>query len=350
MPPRISVCIPAYNRPEHLIPLMDSILDQNFKDLEIVICEDGSPRRAQIQDIVLRFQAHYPEMIRYHENETNLGYDGNIRELFHRATGEYCLLLGNDDLLAKGALDKVASALDRYKNLGVILRSYATFEKSPDDLFQVHRYFGTERFFPAGADTAATFFRRVVVVSGLVIHRQCALKYTTDRFDGTLLYQVYLTANVLLDMDGVFLPDVLALYRLGATPDFGNSVVERDKFVPGRQTAESSLNFVNGYMEIAKFVDQARGVQIYKRILYDMGNYSYPILSIQARQQPFFRFLRYVYQLEQLGLWRNVPFQGYFLCLIIFGPRRMDRLIGWIKKRWGHTPTIGGVYRGNAAG
>jgi len=343
---RISVCIPAYNRPEQLRSLLDSIVSQKSSDYDIVICEDDSPCRIQIHNVVKSYQAEYPELIQYHENKFNLGYDGNIRELFTKATGEYCMFMGNDDLLAEGALEAVAAALNRYRHIGVIMRSYATFDKAPRNIIQIHRYFESERYFPAGPDTVATFFRRMVVLSGLVIHRNCALKYCKPIFEGTLLYQLYLTANVLLDMDGIFVPDVLALYRLGASPDFGKSLAEREKFTPGKQTPESSVSFVRGFLEIARHVDKIRCVKIYKRVLYDMGNYAYPILAIQARQQPFAKFLRYIYNLEKIGFWRSVSFQAYFLCLLALGPNRMDKLIGWIKKRFGYTPMIGKVFRG----
>ena len=349
MPPRISVCIPAYNRPEQLGPLLTSIFEQGFDDFEIVVCEDGSPARAWIRDIVRSYDARHPGRTQYFENQTNLGYDGNIRELFHRAQGDYVFLMGNDDLMAEGALSKVASALDRYANVGVILRSYATFRESPDEIHQVHRYFESERFFPAGPAAATTFFRRVVVVSGLVMHRKCAISFDTDGFDGTLLYQVYLAANILLEMDGVFLPDILALYRLGATPDFGNSMAEQGRYTPGQQTAASSFNFIRGFLDIARHIDRSRRVSIYRQVLNDTGNYAYPLLAIQARQQPVLKFLAYVYQLEKLGLWRNMLFQGYAVCLVVLGHSRMDRLIGWLKTKIGHTPVVGRVYQGNAS-
>ena len=45
MTPRISVCIPAYNRAVLLPPLLDSILAQQYPDYEIVVINDGSRDR-----------------------------------------------------------------------------------------------------------------------------------------------------------------------------------------------------------------------------------------------------------------------------------------------------------------
>lgn len=342
----ISVCIPAYNRPEQLGPLLDSILNQGYDNFEIVICEDCSPKRSAISAVVSLYTSRFPNRIRYFQNETNLGYDGNLRELLRRASGDFVMLVGNDDLLAPDALTVAASAINRYPYVGVVLRSYATFRNSPERIYQVHRYFPSERFFPAGAESAATFFRRAVVVSGLMFHRSTALKYETAEFDGSLLYQVHIIANIMLEMNGVFVPQILALYRMDARPDFGNSSTERDKYVPGQQTEGSSLHFVSGFLQIARRLDEARYVSVFPLVLADTANYSYPLLAIQARQLSRRRFVSYGRQLAKLGLGHSLTYQLYYCTLLVFGPRVMDRLIAMIKARLGFTPAIGQVYSG----
>ncbi|MFZ2412563.1 MAG: glycosyltransferase family 2 protein [Candidatus Methanoperedens sp.] len=345
MTKKISVCIPAYNRPEVLPHLLESILSQNYDDFEIVICEDNSPKRKEIREIASDYNLKYPGIIKYYENEKNLGYDGNLRNIITKASGEYCFFMGNDDLVLPGALSKVASAIERYDNIGVLLRSYASFNGSPENIDQIFRYFESERFFPAGAETISTFYRRSVVIPGMTIHREEALKYSTERFDGTLLYQLYLVANILTRMNGVFLPEILVLYRNGGIPDFGNSEPEREKFVPAAHTPESSLHFVRGMLDIAEYVDRTKNVRIYRRIKRDIGNYSYPILSIQA-EKPLPVFLKYSYQLAKWGFWKNAMFHLYFLSLLFMGSKRVDRIINLVKTRMGYTPAIGNIYQG----
>ena len=179
----------------------------------------------------------------------------------------------------------------------------------------------------------------------MVVHRQEALKYSTQRFDGTLLYQLYLVANILTKMNGVFVPQILALYRNGGTPDFGNSEKEKGRFTPKVQTPESSLRFMKGMLEIARWTEETRNIQIYKPILTDIGNYCYPILSIQSKL-PMAVFVKYAYRLAVMGFWKNGLFYLYFLSLLVLGPDRVDRIIQYIKRRIGHTPIIGKIYRG----
>lgn len=343
--PKISVCIPAYNRKEVLPELLDSVFSQEYADYEVIICEDGSPQRADIRAICSKYSVKFPGRVAYFENERNLGYDGNIRRLIERSAGDYCFFMGNDDLMAPGALATVGDALKRNPSIGVILRTYAAFDNTPDNISQVFRYFPEETLFPAGHLTSSTFYRRCVVIPGLVINREAALMYSTDRFDGTLLYQLYLVGNILLDMPGLSLPQVLAYYRNGGTPDFGNSEKERGTYTPKQQTAESSVAFMRGMLDIASYIDSSRNADVYKGILNDIGNYSYPILAIQAKR-PFREFVRYVIAIGKLGLWKNKYFYLYVLAIAVLGTSGTDRAIRVIKRTLGYTPKLGQVYNG----
>lgn len=336
----LSVCIPAYNRANLLAPLLESILLQDSDDFDVLICEDDSPERTSIASVVYQFQEKYPDRIRYEENAVNLGYDGNIRRLVERAKGQYCLFMGNDDLMCAGALAVIASAIQSTPDCGVVVRTYATFEKSPDELKQVFRYFPQEHVIPAGAQAISTAYRRSVVIPGMVIHRQSALDATTTFFDGTLLYQLYLVGMILAKRSVVFLPQIIALRRDGTPPDFGNSDAERGKFVPQDQTPESSLHFMQGMLAIAKHVEAATQQNVFSSIRADIGNYSYPILAIQAKR-PLPVFVRYGFALGRLGFWRYPLFHLYFLLLLLIGVDRSENVIKLIKNRLGYTPRFG---------
>jgi glycosyltransferase involved in cell wall biosynthesis len=343
--PLLTVCIPAYNRAGLLASLLDSILCQDFSDFDVLICEDGSPERAEIGVVVQRFQQSHPGRISYEQNEANLGYDGNIRRLVERARGHYCVFMGNDDLLCAGALTSIASVIQRIPDCGVVVRSYASFEQSPDQFKQVYRYFPEERVLPGGAQAVFTAYRRSVVISGMVIHRDAAFALADDRFDGTLLYQLYLVGMILARRSVVFVPQILALRREGTPPDFGHSLPERGKFVPRDQTPESSLRFMQGMLAIAQHVAQATQLDVFRTIRADLGNYAYPILLIQARRShPV--FVKYSVDLARLGLWRYPLFHLYFSSLLLIGPDRSDRIIKMIKQRLGHTPRFGAAREG----
>lgn len=343
----ISVCIPAYGRAGVLPDLLDSVVAQDYDDFEVVICEDDSPERQIIREIVDRYRRKSGRTIRYYENESNLGYDGNIRRLVRQARGNYICFCGNDDLLAPGALKQIASAIERHPGVGVVLRTYATFRESPEKLDQTYRYFSDERIFPAGPQTIVTFFKRCVVIPGVTLKRSPALQWETDKFDGRMLYQIWLVANILVDHPGVYVPDVVAYYRLDGVPDFGLSPAERKgSYVQGIRTPESSLFMMSGFLDIAQDVETTRGVRIRDDIERDLANYSFGFLVIQ-RSKPLAVFLKYAWDLGRLGYGRHPMYWIYAVGVTIVPEVILWKVMGAIKQLLGRTPNIGSVYAGS---
>lgn len=345
MRPLFSVCIPAYNRPEQLHELLESVLTQDFHDLEIVVCEDGSPEREKIRAVVERF-SRGDHRIKYFENTHNLGYDANLRKLVAKSEGMFCFFMGNDDLVVNGAFKYAAEGLSRNLDIGVVLRSYATFEEDPESLVEKFSYFDSERFFPAGVRTIETFYRRSVVISGLIVDRDVAHGIATDRFDGTLLYQLYLIIGILLKKNGLYLPSPLALYRLGGVPEFGSCDTE-EHHTPGEQTVESTIAFVKGMLRIARESEAIFNIKIYPNIFRDIATYSYPFLRIQAKRSGR-EYLSFYLRLLKLGFGKSFLFHGYALLLFIFGGPAVDWCIRLIKRVNGATPVLGKVYVGDS--
>ena len=204
--PTFSICIPAYNRACHLPRLLDSIFGQSFSDFNIVICEDFSAERQQIAEIVSRYAQAHPGVIAYYENEKNLGYDGNIRKLVEKATGLFCFFMGNDDVVCPDALATVADVINRHPDVGFVLKSYSFSDRSAGHVSQEVRYFNEERRFSEGREAILVCYRRSGVIAGYVIRRDPAHEAATDRYDGTLYYQMHLTAQVCSAWPAVFTP------------------------------------------------------------------------------------------------------------------------------------------------
>ena len=88
-------------------------------------------------------------------------------------------------------------------------------------------------------------------------------------------------------------------------------------------------------------------VKVYKGILRDIGNYSYPILSVQ-RSKPIGVFIKYSYNLARMGFWKSGLFYIYFMSLLVLGERTSDWIIRKIKRQLGGTPVLGRIYKGKS--
>jgi abequosyltransferase len=336
----ISVCIPSYNRAHHLPALLDSIFSQDAKEFEIVICEDKSPQRIQIAEIVESYKKKYPGVIRYFENVENLGYDGNIRQLVAKAEGRYCFFMGNDDIMCSGAIRHVLELDQRHKNIGMILKSYAWFDGVPERVNQEVRYFSEERVLHAGREAISVCFRRSGVIAGYIIDRDTANAVATDKYDGTLYYQMYLTSKVLLHKDAVATPRVLVLCRNGEPPDFGNSAKEKGKHQPGSYTVEARLSMISGAIGIIKDLRKDESLDVVDDVMRDYANYFFPFIRDQVRKPPA-DVLRLYKGYARMGFGRYLFFHLNFAAALLLGAERFDSLTRIVRRRLGRSPHFG---------
>lgn len=95
-PPGISICIPAYKAPELTKQCLDSVLQQHFKDIEIIITDD-SPGD-EIYELVKSYLVDFPLV--YIHNDKPLGPPANWNAAIALAKGKYVYLLHRDDRIA----------------------------------------------------------------------------------------------------------------------------------------------------------------------------------------------------------------------------------------------------------
>lgn len=338
--PLFSVCIPAYNRARHLRPLLDSIFSQNFADYEVVVCEDRSPERDQIAAIIREYDLQYPGKIRYFENPENLGYDGNIRNLIARAAGRFCFFMGNDDVMCSDAMVESAAVIQRHPNVGLVLKSYAWFDETPEKVNQVIRWFNEETELPPGLPSIRFAFRRSGVISGYIVHRDSAHAAATSKFDGTLYYQMHLTANVLIDKSAVVTPKVLILCRGNEPPQFGRSASEKGIYTPGRYTPQARMNMIAGAISIIRDLKATRGIDVVDDVIHDYANYFYPYIKDQLTL-PMKDYYRLYRGYGRMGFARYPLFHLYFVLAYLLGERGFDNMTRVIRRSLGRSPQFG---------
>jgi glycosyltransferase involved in cell wall biosynthesis len=337
--PFISICILSYNRPETLERLLKTIDTQNIEEIEVVICEDASPRRTEIRLVVDNFSLQRAYPVRYFENEKNLGYDGTFNQLCRHAQGEWMVFMGDDDEFAPLALDKMIDFLQNHSELGYVMKSHYLLHESREK--EIFRYFKGTKFFPAGLDTYTTLFRRSVFIAGFTIRREYALPFLTDRFDGTMLMQLYLLAEVVLKHPSAYFDEPFTQQYASHAHNTGDVMFDRDKkkFIPRRPTLDISLKFLKSFSDITQYIDNKYDVDSTKRIKHDMSKYFYPSLSIY-RESGIVFFMQYVRHLNKLGFNTSIYYYIYVVMLACFGRKFCNWGIYWLKRLLGYTPQL----------
>jgi glycosyltransferase involved in cell wall biosynthesis len=118
--PVLSICIPAYNQPNHLRGVLASIakaLHGRKNEVEVIVHDDASPY-ADLRAVA----GEYAEVlkIKAFRHEKNVGYDANLLGTVAAASGEYIWLLSDNDELLPEALDWFFNALNKYPGVDYI--------------------------------------------------------------------------------------------------------------------------------------------------------------------------------------------------------------------------------------
>ncbi|BAY77282.1 glycosyl transferase family protein [Nostoc linckia NIES-25] len=106
--PKITVCIPTFNRISLLPYAIASVLNQSEQDFELIVCDDGS------SDGTPEFMSEYTDhRIKYIRHPQNIGKSNNMRSGFDAASGEYFMKFDDDDRLTPDFLANTTAILDR---------------------------------------------------------------------------------------------------------------------------------------------------------------------------------------------------------------------------------------------
>ena len=139
MTPKLSIIVPVYNTEVYLRECLDSIINQTFKDIEIIIVNDCSPDNSEA--IILEYQQKDPR-IKYIKHEKNLGLGGARNTGITNAIGEWIAFVDSDDYIDLNTYKTMLSLMGTHQaNLGtfsVVNFDDTTKEETHDSYFDGH--------------------------------------------------------------------------------------------------------------------------------------------------------------------------------------------------------------------
>jgi len=107
--PKVSIGLPVYNGERYLQQTLECLLNQTFKDFEIIISDNASEDGTSG---ICRSYAARDDRVRYHRNERNVGAGRNFNRAFELARGKYFKWAAHDDLLGPDYLERCVQMLD----------------------------------------------------------------------------------------------------------------------------------------------------------------------------------------------------------------------------------------------
>ncbi|AFY34225.1 glycosyltransferase family 2 protein [Calothrix sp. PCC 7507] len=286
--PFFSICIPQYNRTSFLIEACKVLASQTFKDFEICISDDQSTDGRE-NELIEYLDLSGVSFV-YKKQENNLRYDGNIRTSIALAQGKYCFLHGNDDCLASPTtLEDLYQEMQKYESLGVVITNYEDWGTG----LKTQRI-RQSRLVGSGLEIAATHFRNVAFVTGIVIDRVKAQNCYTDKWDGSEMYQMYVFSRVIASGSLLLELDMSAVRKDIKIPgETVNSHVPKSRLNPCPIIERKLPMVLIGQLiadGIAPYLDNLNRNRVLEIIFIQLYLFTYPFWIIEYRRVQSWKF------------------------------------------------------------
>lgn len=109
----VSVIMPIYNAEKYLEKTLNSIFDQTYDNIEIVLSDDCSKDNSA--KIISRLMKSHPEIV-YHLQEKNMGAGAARNKSLEIARGQYVAFLDSDDIWKKDKIERQLKLMKQKKS------------------------------------------------------------------------------------------------------------------------------------------------------------------------------------------------------------------------------------------
>jgi glycosyltransferase involved in cell wall biosynthesis len=141
--PRISVVMPSFNQAAYIGRALQSLIDQNYPQLELIVIDGGS--RDGTVEIIHRLEEH----ITYWESERDRGPAHAINKGFAKASGEILGWLNSDDMLTEGALWEIARTFVDAPEINMVFGNALYVDEIDRPILMDHGSYRTSLYFGA---------------------------------------------------------------------------------------------------------------------------------------------------------------------------------------------------------
>jgi len=114
---QVSVILPIYNGAKTLAASLDSLVEQTFRDFEVIVCIDGSNDTSE--DILNQYALKFKKLTIL-KNKINRGLGPTMNRLVHQAIGDYIAVAEQDDYYYPERLQLQVELLDKDQSIGLV--------------------------------------------------------------------------------------------------------------------------------------------------------------------------------------------------------------------------------------
>lgn len=144
--PLVSICIPTYNASATIIETLNCVINQTYKNFEIIICDNQSTDNTL--ELIKKISDN---RIQLSVNSENVGMLENFNIVLSKAEGKYVKLLCSDDRISSDCIEKEVSVFQNNPNKDLVMVSAEKFviDEKGKQLF-AKRFPGKGGFYEGG--------------------------------------------------------------------------------------------------------------------------------------------------------------------------------------------------------
>ena len=124
--PKISLIMSVYNGEDYLSEAIESVLNQTFRDFELIVINDCSTDSTS--EILSRYAAA-DERVKVHTNEVNLRLPSSLNKAMSYAKGKYIARMDADDICMPERLEKQYKFMEENPNVSLSSCRFMTLKK-----------------------------------------------------------------------------------------------------------------------------------------------------------------------------------------------------------------------------
>lgn len=143
--PLVSIGIPTYNRPQELQKAIEALINQSYKNLEIIISDNCSPNL--LVEELCREYSKKDTRIKYYRQDENIGMARNGEFVLNKASGQYYIWCMDDDWLSNNFIQDSVDFLLKNPDYSIVFGNmnfynleYSLIRKCPQISFD-NEYF-----------------------------------------------------------------------------------------------------------------------------------------------------------------------------------------------------------------
>jgi GT2 family glycosyltransferase len=128
----VTIGVPVYRRLEYLPNVLKVIAQQDYSCIELLVSDNGT-NGPKVPEIVKK---HYSRPFKFRQNDSTVGLSKHFNQIVHAASGEYFVLLQDDDEISPNYVSELVSQLERHPEASVAISRQEIISETGDRLAQ----------------------------------------------------------------------------------------------------------------------------------------------------------------------------------------------------------------------